>query len=89
MGKAREWLKRIRTYLERVDFKAAERARKRHRRRMREIENSYWDQEPASLPIDWSAVDRLTASVALHPIGGGMATGTNARYPSVASTMFP
>ena len=43
MGKAREWLKRIRTYLERVDFKAAERARKRHRRRMREIENSYWD----------------------------------------------
>ena len=45
MGKAREWLKRIRTYIEKVDFKAAERERKRYRRRMREIENSYWDQE--------------------------------------------
>ena len=43
MSKARERLKRIRTYLERVDFKAAERERKRHKRRVREIENSYWD----------------------------------------------
>lgn len=43
MGKAREWLKRIRTYLKRVDFKAAERERKRHRRRMKEIQNSFWD----------------------------------------------
>ena len=43
MGKAREWLKSIRTYLASLDFKAAERERKRHKRRMREIQNSYWD----------------------------------------------
>ena len=42
-GKAHEWLKRIRDYLKKADFKGAERARKRHKRRMREIENSYWD----------------------------------------------
>ena len=43
MGKVREWLKRIRTYLEKMDFKAAERERKRQKRWMREIENSFWD----------------------------------------------
>ena len=43
MDKAREWLKRMRTYLEKVDFKAAEREKKRYRRRMREKRNSYWD----------------------------------------------
>ena len=43
LGKAREWLKRIRAYLERVDFKAAEREKKRYKRRMRETQNSFWD----------------------------------------------